>query len=543
MSSSSTSFKKSSSNNKSQEVWICLYLDQLALDIFCRDIADQQDPESNKNKDKNDDKNKDKQQDSEKARAFAIHDSAGPVVVTEKHKVYRCNSAAIELGIQIGQSMDTAFTLSDRVTSLERQPDREAAALQHLAQWAYQFTPNVAIKSDHCLVLEVSGSLNLFKGLDNLKQRIYKGLKDQQYHATLTIGKTPLAASLLARAQKPGLLEIAGVSVQHLQAPDSVISGLKQMGLATVGEVLALPISSIQRRFGTYFGDYLLRLTGKKSDPQKYISEQPKFHHGITFMHDVNNLSSLAFPINRLLGELSHFLTGRQFWINQLTWHLCHRAHPGRRSFSVHLAAPVNNVKMFLTLTQLKLDQIDGVKEVDHIALSVNRFFPAGQSSTDLFAGRGFNQQIINATNSDEQNQLLNMFHAKLGKQACFGLSESNDHRPEKAWKKVAPNHDSNDRQRNQHYRPSSENSAGMVRPSFLLPTPKALNVINDSPYLGGELTLIKGPERIDFGWWDQPIDKPLTRDYYIARQQQGGLLWIFKYLAAERWYLHGIFS
>jgi protein ImuB len=495
----------SSSNGAYSPLWICLYFDQLALDIFCRD----------------------KQSDSSDFR---------PLVITEKHKVYRCNYAAADLGIQIGQSMDTAFTLSDRVTSIERQPDREAAALQHLAQWAYQFTPNVALKSDHCLLLEVSASLKLFKGLDNLKQQIYQGLREQNYQVILGIAETPLAANLLARA---GILSetttINDITVGHLQTTDAIIRGLEQMGLATLGDVLALPVSSVKRRFGTFFGDYLLRLTGEKPDPQKYISEQAKFHHSITFMHDVNNLSSLAFPINRLLGELSEFLTQRQFWISQLTWHLCHRAHPERRSFSVHLAVPANSVKMFLALTQLKLDQINDVKEVDHIALSVSRFFPAGQDSADLFAGRGFNHQTVNASNTEEQNYLLNMLRAKLGKQACFGLSESNDHRPEKAWTRVLPNEQEKSRE------PFDTTRA--VRPSFLLPTPKALNVIDDAPYLSGKLTLVKGPERIDFGWWDQPLDKPLTRDYYIARQKQGGLVWIFKYLAAERWYLHGIFS
>ncbi len=251
-------------------------------------------------------------------------------------------------------------------------------------------------------------------------------------------------------------------------------------------------------------------------------------------MQDVNNLASLTFPINRLLGELAEFLTQRQFWANHLTWHLCHRAHPQRQSFSVHLAAPVNNLKMFLALTQLKLDQVQDVKEVDTIALSVHQFFPAGDTPTDLFVGRGFDQQMVVNTTSDQQNQLLNMLNAKLGEDTCFGLSENNDHRPEKAWKKMRPGE--------KDYWPS-EAANHLTRPTFLLPAPKLLNAVDGFPCLAGKLTLLKGPERIDFGWWDQPLDKPLTRDYYIARQKQGGLLWIFKYLAAERWYLHGIFS
>ncbi len=490
-------------SNTTGPIWLCLHLPLLALDIVSRDEAC----------------------------------TDKPIVVTEKQRVYQCNSLAQAMGVKPGQSMDTAFSLSDQVGSIERQPDREIATLQHLAQWAYQFTPHVAIKTDHSLVLEISGSLKLFQGQQNLEHEIRIGLEKQGYRATLATHQTPSGAMLLAKAAtyQEGLKDIERAEVGFLQADQKVIAGLQQMGIQNLGQVLALPLSGINRRFGTYFGDYLSRLTGTKADPQKYIQPEPKFYHSITFMHDVNNLSALTFPINRLLGELEEFLTQRQFWISHFTWHLSHRAHSGRHAISVQLAAPANNLKMFLALTQLKFDQITDIKEVDNIALSVSRFFPAGEVSRDLFAGHGFNQQMTVHANTEQQNQLLNMLHARLG-DVCFGLSEDNDHRPEKAWKKVEPNGKA-------YWAPGQTKTTRPPRPGFLLPTPKALNVVDDVPCLAGKLTLVKGPERIDFGWWDQPVDKPLARDYYIARQKQGGLLWIFKYLSAERWYLHGIFS
>lgn len=494
----------SSNIASTQPIWLCLHFPTLALDIVSRDQTC----------------------------------SDKPVVVTEKQRVYQCNLLAWEMGVKPDQSMDTAFSLSDQVISIERQPDREISTLQHLAQWAYQFTPHVAIKMEHCLVLEVSGSLKLFKGQQNLERNILDGLEKQGYQVTIAAHHTPLGAMLLARSstyQQNNLKHIEQAEVGFLQTDKKIIEGLQQMGIQNLGQVLGLPISGINRRFGTYFGDYLQRLTGAKPDPQKYIHPEPKFYHSITFMHDVNNLSALTFPINRLLGELEEFLTQRQFWISHFTWHLSHRAHSGRHAISVQLAAPANNLKMFLALTQLRFDQIKDIKEVDNIALSVSRFFPAGETSRDLFAGHGFNQQMTVHTNTEQQNQLLNMLHARLG-DVCFGLSEENDHRPEKAWKKVEPNSKA-------YWSPDHVSAARQPRPDFLLPTPKALNVVDDMPCLAGKLTLIKGPERIDFGWWDQPINKPLTRDYYIARQKQGGLLWIFKYLSAERWYLHGIFS
>ncbi len=510
----------SCSNNgtgKRSPVWLCLHFHQLALNIACRD-------EQHLNQ---------------------------PLVVTEKQRVYQCNFAATNLGIKPGHSMDTAFTLSERVTTTERNQDRETAALKHLAQWAYQFTSNVAIKGSNCLILEVAGSLTLFGGLSKLRSKIQLGLEEQGYCTDMAASSTPQAAILLAIA---GLMDsslnakadIGPAPVECLQTSNKVVLGLQQMGIHNLHQLLALPISGLARRFDTYFIDYLQRLTGDKPDPQTFISPVANFYHDVTFLHDVTNLASLTFPINRLLGELTSFLSGRQLWANHMTWHISHRSH-SRQSFSVYLAAPANDNKMFLTLTQLKLDQIKSVKEVDNIALSVNRFFPAGQESADLFGDnrssgaqhsvqRGVQPEAQRGVqpNSDQQNQLLNMLTARLGPGKCFGLSEANDHRPEKAWKKIRLH------EKDYWVSPKQE---GLPRPSFLLPTPKALNVVDNTPCLGGKLALVKGPERIDFGWWDQPIDKPLTRDYYVARQRDGGLLWVFKHLDAGRWYLHGIFS
>ena len=57
-------------------------------------------------------------------------------------------------------------------------------------------------------------------------------------------------------------------------------------------------------------------------------------------------------------------------------------------------------------------------------------------------------------------------------------------------------------------------------------------------------LELVAGPERIETGWWD---DAPATRDYYIAENTAGRLVWIYR----ERlpvpgkalWYLQGLFG
>ena len=60
-------------------------------------------------------------------------------------------------------------------------------------------------------------------------------------------------------------------------------------------------------------------------------------------------------------------------------------------------------------------------------------------------------------------------------------------------------------------------------------------------PALDGRLTLLKGPERIESGWWD---GNDVMRDYYVARNPSGATFWIYRERSKRAdWFLHGVFS
>jgi protein ImuB len=513
-----------SSNSPRKEadgLWLCLHFKQLPVEVFSRSQTDK------------------------------------PVVVINKQRIQHMNTAAEKIGIRVGSSMDTAYTLNSQIVSFERDEEKEFSVLSHLAQWAYQFTPAVSIKTPHSLLLDIKGCLKLFGGITNIKSKINTGLFKLGYTTCIGVNTTPLAALFLAESASaessiPGhsfkegnedyshlISSLQTISISHLRTDKKVIESLSQMGIQDVGALLQLPLDGLNRRFGIFFTDYLQRLIGEKPDPQKFISEVPRFFSDITFLSDITNIQSLAFPVKRLLSELCDFLQTRQLHINQFTFKLSHRSHPAK-SFSIYLANPENDAGMFLMLTQLQLDKVDDMPEVDNLRLIANTFSPADSVSGDLFhsvpalskGGNKENGRAYSKADQDRTNQLLNMFRARLGPQTCFGLSMANDHRPEKAWKTVRLN-------QKDYWFPKNE-KAENPRPLYLLNAIQELRTRNDRPFLGGQLELFRGPERIDFGWWD---GNDSARDYYIARHPSGALYWIFSHLNTSKWFLHGIFS
>jgi len=54
---------------------------------------------------------------------------------------------------------------------------------------------------------------------------------------------------------------------------------------------------------------------------------------------------------------------------------------------------------------------------------------------------------------------------------------------------------------------------------------------------------LLRGPERIDVGWWIcADVYAPAQRDYFIARHSNGSLCWVFTD-ARNEWFIHGYFA
>ena len=67
---------------------------------------------------------------------------------------------------------------------------------------------------------------------------------------------------------------------------------------------------------------------------------------------------------------------------------------------------------------------------------------------------------------------------------------------------------------------------AGLPRPAWLMETPLELKLQRHQPVYGSPLKLLAGAERIESGWWDDAL---IARDYFIAENALGQLLWIYR--------------
>ena len=118
---------------------------------------------------------------------------------------------------------------------------------------------------------------------------------------------------------------------------------------------------------------------------------------------------------------------------------------------------------------------------------------------------------------------MLSRLQSKLGKNSVCQLNYVEDFRPEHSTQTCILNESASKQEQ------TKQSSIFADRPGLLLPQPQPLDL---------KVEVIKGPERIQSGWWD---DKPIKRDYYIGQSLDGQQVWIFK-TPNKEWFLHGYF-
>ena len=522
-----------------RDLWLCLHLPRLGLELFTRSLAD---------------------------------GAAGrPVVLVAAHRVVQVNAAGRARGLHPDMGLATAESICADLAIAWRDEAREAAVLQRLAYWACRFTPQVSPVPPADLLLEVAGSLRLFRGLDRLQHQILGGIRELGYSALPGLAPTPLAARALARSgRSPDPEQLAGelvfdgrgdealrdswctavanaarpalahMPLVFLDRPGKELEKLEAMGLGTLGEVLRLPRGPLGRRFGRDLLGHLDRMVGRRPDPREAVVPPETFVSTVHFLEDLEHKAALAFPMQRLLGELADWLRLRQRATDRLDWRLIHPNH-GEQRIRVRFAVAQSDRVRMLEYSRLQLEREDSLPAVATLMLEVTRLIDPGERVEGLFPGLGAGGVDDADAGGQDPALLVDLLRARLGDEVCRSVRPADDHRPEHAWTPVTPVPPDGARAGRRGQTGDEAPPAPGPRPLWLLEPPRALASRDDRPFWHGPLTLCRGPERIDAGWWAG--SPPPPRDYWVARHPDGAHLWVFRELAEGRWYLHGYFA
>lgn len=467
--------------------------------------------------------------------------SGASQAVQEKQHLLIVSAAAQADGIHAGMKVATAQALSDALDIFSRYEDAEQKALHVLARSLLFLTPAVSIASEDTLLLEISGSLKLFRGvgiiLDSLRQHL-----DNCKHAwRLAAGHTPLAAELLLQQtdhathpdpqriepeclKEETLRRLQHVPVGALSVDRKLARALAAPGFATLGELLALPRSAQGKRYGRDWLDWLECLLGEKPDPRRPIEMPRRFHADTEFAEPVEQVQGLVFPAQRLLEKLDAFLNLHQLHSKAIRWHFHHEDAQVSRLL-IRRASDQETANLWQELTRRHFEHLQLSAPVQKLALDCARPLPRRAAALSLFEQAW---QRPAAATLLERLATLPALHTEM-------LHATDCHVPELAQLRLpamqahpAKRETTSDRQL----------SPFVDSPLWLLDTPLALRQQQQQPvWRGARLELLPGEHCLHSHWWQQGV----ARHYRIGRHPDGACCWLFRD-SQQQWFLHGFF-
>jgi protein ImuB len=468
-----------------------------------------------------------------------------PLVVVDSddhnQRIVDADPLAQEAGVRPGMSLGAALAAAPDIEPRPRDPQRERELMQHLAQLVAQFTPRVSIEPPDGLLLEIKPSIMLFGGLRELCRRVRDTCRADALFARIraephfTLAPTALAALLAARAgarcfiTDPAVLpaRLKPLPLAVLRWPGEHNARLVAMGVRTLGELLRLPRAGFARRFGPGLLADLDRLLGKRADPRARLAPRERYRGALDLDHEIEDHERILQALAPLLAQLERFLQARQRGVTALQCRFHHYRADATRC-TLRLAAPEVSAARFTCLLRERLASLVLPEPVRRCELR------AGVPRLLLPASRAlWSPGEHGHVSAAEMPSLIEHLRARLGAQALHGIRRVAEHRPERAWCAAEPMLDE---------RPAEPRAdAGRDRPSWLLAAPEPLPSSRGRPRHHGALHLLEGPERIESGWWD---GDDIRRDYYVARDASGAMLWIYRECTGQRrWFLHGIFG
>lgn len=456
-------------------------------------------------------------------------------VILEHDKVRACSPLAMQFGVRPGMRSRGVHALCPQATLAHYDPHVEARSINEVALALLQYTPQVAQGENNTLLLEVFASLSLFGGVRKLLQRVQASLCALGPTARISLAPTAAGAWLLATcpvARHPRSLRLPTLARRldrlpcaALPAARPYLDWLEGIGGTTLAALRALPRAGLQRRTHKTVLQALDAAYGQAPELLEWIQAPPEFSGRIELMERVEHAQAVQFVAHRLIEQLCGWLAAHQRAVTRVILLLEHeRGRHARAPTPLELAlgAPTWESGHLLRLLQERLHNLQLAAPIVAVALQATDTETMSPVCTDLFPDPG-------GTPADRQ-RLLELLVARLGRDNVLHPNPIADHRPEIANRWSAVDQVAT--------RVPCKDDA--ERPFWLLDTPIALPLRQHRPFYGSPLRILRGPERIEDGWWNGLA----VRDYFIAQASDGTRYWLYQERGAHSgWFLHGLFA
>ncbi|CAB3647426.1 Protein ImuB [Achromobacter pestifer] len=462
------------------------------------------------------------------------------VVILERGQVRACSPLAEQAGVRVGLRASGVNVLCPTAALIEYDPHAQARARDDAALALLQYTPEVALADADTVLLDVTASLSLFRGIRALCRRVGATVQGLGLSARLSVAPTAGGAWLLATAsgaRRRRTLKFFTLAKRldalpciSMPAAARHLDWLTGIGCDTLAGLRRLPRAALQRRTHTQLLRELDAAYGEAPELHAWVVAPPVFAGRIELQERIEHAQGVLFIGRRLVELLCGWLVAHHQAATRIVLSIEHER--GRHAcaptdLDIRLAEPSWTPARMMPLLTERLGRLSLPQPAIAVVLQAADLQTMAPAPTDLFPEPG--------ASASDRAHVLALLVARLGRENVLQASPVADHRPEVANRWV----------------PIDETAAparyaqGATRPCWLLQTPIALITRDHRPFYGAPLRIVQGPERIEDGWWIGLAGGGLTvRDYFVGEGPDGARYWLFRERGtASGWFLHGLFG
>lgn len=457
-------------------------------------------------------------------------------------------------GLRVGMPLAKAHALLPDILTMPADPAADAAALERLALWALQhYAPIVAPDPPDGLVIDTTGADHLHGGEAAMLCGLVNRLAASGIFARAAVADTWGAAHAAARfladpvsvVPAGGTAEaVARLPVPGLRVPPHTVKGLHVLGLATIGEVLAVPRAPLVLRFGPLLGRRLDQLEGRIPEPVDPLRDAELATARKVFGEPIGAPETIARHTAGLVRDLCKALERRGLGARRLDL-LFHRVDSGLQAIRVGTARAARNEAQ---LTRLLCDRIETVDpgfgiEVMELTATLAEPLAPQQAASSLIAEE-----------TADIAGLVDIIANRIGARRLYRIAPVESDVPERSVRRIAPLAPDDGAAWDATW------PARWPRPARLLARPEPVEVVAllpDHPPAfftwRGERRRVRcadGPERIFGEWWKRDAERAAVRDYFQVEDMRGQRFWLFRSgdetqaaSGVGRWFLHGFFA
>lgn len=470
--------------------------------------------------------------------------------------VAACCGRAGSGGVRTGMTVAHAGALlpCGGVVLLDHDPIGDARALVRLAMWAERFSPVVAIDPPDGLLLDVTGCARVFGGERRLLLRAIGQCERLGLRVSGAIAPTFGSAWAFARfSERPAVLArreelavaLAGLPLEALRICASTVEAMAEIGIATVGDLMAQPRSALPARFGA---EVLLRLdqaTGAAIETVSPVRAERPACAEVVFDGATTRVEAIEAAVRGLLDELGAMLGERESGARAVVVELV-RVDCVPVVIEACFSRPCRDAVHLWSVLRPRVERAHlgyGVERISVRALRVGRL---GHRQAERW--RETDERAKRGGEGRDRGVLIDLLSNRLGHERVMRAGLAATHVPERlATHRSAMLED---------HEIGEPPAPGIARPSLLLESPEpaqAIALCPDRPpsrlsWRGREIAIDAGvgPERIGAAWWRETGSGPggcSERDYYRVRDASGVWLWVYRERATGRWFVHGVWA